>query len=100
MPLCVKHKYCTDRDHKCHSTDHNKNKCFAIRIEDDDLNRGHFHEIIDRCHVILSNIDDHLIGHPGMTKAMIKKCEQAQELLYSVMNNSYSEESRLFGEDK
>ena len=34
----------------------------------DKLNPGHYHEMMDRLHVIMSNIDDHLLQHP-VTKA-------------------------------
>lgn len=30
----------------------------------DKINPGHYHEMMDRLHVIMSNIDDHLIKHP------------------------------------
>lgn len=30
----------------------------------DKLNPGHYHEMMDRLHVIMSNIDDHLLQHP------------------------------------
>ena len=28
------------------------------------INPGHYHEMLDRLHVIMSNIDDHLLQHP------------------------------------
>jgi len=30
----------------------------------DKLNSGHYHEMMDRLHIIMSNIDDHLLQHP------------------------------------
>jgi hypothetical protein len=30
----------------------------------DKLNPGHYHEMMDRLYIIMSNIDDHLLQHP------------------------------------
>jgi hypothetical protein len=30
----------------------------------DKLNSGHYHEMMDRLHIIMENINDHLIQHP------------------------------------
>jgi hypothetical protein len=30
----------------------------------DKLNPGHYHEMMDRLHIIMENINDHLIQHP------------------------------------
>lgn len=57
-------------------------------MSDREINSGHYHEILDRCHVISSNIDDHLIDHPGMTKEMNEKCVKVQEILYEIYNKA------------
>ena len=31
---------------------------------EDKINPGHYHEMMDRLHVIMSMIDDHLLQHP------------------------------------
>ena len=31
---------------------------------EDKINPGHYHEMMDRLHVIMSIIDDHLLQHP------------------------------------
>lgn len=61
-----------------------------------DINKGHFHEIADRCHVVLSNIDDHILEHPGMTSEMTRLCKDAQASLYAVMNRAWAECDKLF----
>ena len=30
----------------------------------DKLNPGHYHEMMDRLHVLMSTLDDHIIQHP------------------------------------
>jgi len=62
----------------------------------ENLNSGHFHEIIDRSHIICSMIDDFLIEHPGMTIEMNKKCEFAQQLLCEVSSLACAEEDKIF----
>jgi hypothetical protein len=34
------------------------------RPPEDEIDEFHLHEALDRCHVICSNIDDHLLSHP------------------------------------
>lgn len=58
-------------------------------------NLGHYHEIIDRGHIICSMIDDFLIDHPGMTKEMDGFCGEAQGLIYKTMNYACSEERKF-----
>lgn len=62
-----------------------------------ELNKGHYHEIIDRGHLVMGMIDDYLIDHPGMTKEMNQLCEEAQSKLYRVTNLACGEEDRNFG---
>ncbi len=52
----------------------------------DEPDAFHFHEIVDRCHIINSMIDDFLIGGPGMDADSNRLCEEAQDLLCGVMN--------------
>lgn len=33
-------------------------------MNDTELNTGHTHEALDRCHTILCILDDHLLTHP------------------------------------
>ncbi len=61
------------------------------------LDKFHFHEIADRSHLICSMIDDFLIEHPGMTVAMNKKCEDAQQLICEVISLASAEKDRTFG---
>ena len=52
----------------------------------EEINEGHYHEIMDRVHVINSMIYSFLIDHPGMTKLMNRDCRYAQTLLSNVAN--------------
>jgi hypothetical protein len=48
------------------------------------LTSEHYHEFIDRMHVITSNIDTHILQHPvcKLDKELCTKVEKAMELLY------------------
>jgi hypothetical protein len=59
-------------------------------------NPGHFHEIADRCHIINCLIDDHIIGHPGMTGQMTTWAEKAQEFISRIMEAAWDEKERMF----
>ena len=57
-----------------------------------ELNSGHYHEALDRLHVICSMIDDHLIQHPvsKLDKEVSQPIEQALDLLseaYQITGN-------------
>ena len=53
-----------------------------------DANAGHYHEIMDRCHIINSMIDDFVVGHPGVDETMAEWCKTAQRALSSVYNRA------------
>ena len=55
----------------------------------------HYHEIIDRVHIINCMIDDFLVDHTGMTKEMDTMCEQAQRLLSDVSDSAIEEAELL-----
>ena len=57
---------------------------------EDFLNEGHYHEITDRLHVIMSIIDEHIIQHPvgKINKKIYKKVEKAQTLLWEAYQES------------
>lgn len=42
------------------------------------------YEILDRTHVIIENIDSHLIQNHGITKKQLKKLNKAMDLLLEV----------------
>ena len=50
----------------------------------DKLDQFHYHEALDRLHVIMSTIDDHLIQHPvcKLEKEVGNKVEEAFTLLF------------------
>lgn len=48
------------------------------------VNKGHYHELMDRIHVQIETIDSHLINHPLTTKdkKIKKKLTKALKLLF------------------
>lgn len=47
-----------------------------------DFNEGHIVEGLDRCHIIMSMIEDHLVEHPAVLKANVNtKILKAQALI-------------------
>jgi hypothetical protein len=65
----------------------------------DKLNPGYYHEMMDRLHIIMENINDHLIQHPvaKVDKKVNSHLNKALEELweaYQVTGNLDSEEDR------
>jgi hypothetical protein len=65
----------------------------------DKLNPGHYHEMMDRLHIIMENINDHLIQHPvaKVDKKVNSHLNKALEELweaYQLTGNLDSEEDR------
>ncbi len=63
----------------------------------DKLNPGHYHEMMDRLHVIMENINDHLIQHPvaKVDKKLNAKLNTALENLwdaYQITGNLENED--------
>lgn len=48
------------------------------------INSGYYHEIMDRSHIILANIEDYILEQPGMTKEMKKLTKKATKALAEV----------------
>ena len=94
MPECHSNGKCQDW-YVC-STYPNKEDC---PYKTGKINKGHFHEIMDRSHVICSMIDEFLIEHPGMTKQMNDLCREVQSKLCLVMSMA-DEEERIFNKEK
>ena len=71
-----------------------------------DVDKFHIHEALDRCHVICSNIDDHLLTHPAVEKyAYIReKILNGQSLIASAYQElgalSIEDEPRDSGDNK
>lgn len=57
----------------------------------------HYHEVMDRCHVLCSMIDDFLIGHDAVDDTAQEWCEIAQRALSSVSNRSAEKSEQLEG---
>lgn len=49
----------------------------------DKINSGHYHEALDRLHIVMENIDDHILKHPVCKKhkKIKKQIEDALETL-------------------
>jgi hypothetical protein len=63
----------------------------------DKLNSGHYHEMMDRLHIIMENINDHLIQHPvaKVNKKVNEKLNTALETLwdaYQITGNLENED--------
>jgi hypothetical protein len=63
----------------------------------DKLNSGHYHEMMDRLHIIVENINDHLIQHPvaKVDKKVNAKLNTALENLwdaYQITGNLENED--------
>jgi hypothetical protein len=56
------------------------------------LTQAHYHEIVDRLHVITCTIDDHLLQHPvaKLNKEVGKNIEKAVDLLYEAYQQAGS----------
>ena len=56
------------------------------------LNSGHYHEMVDRLHVITCTIDTHLLQHPvaKLDKDVSKKIEAALGLLHEAYQQAGS----------
>jgi hypothetical protein len=63
------------------------------------INAGHYLELMDRIHIVMMNIQDHLIDHPlsENEKDIQKKIEKAQHNLWKayqlVGNKEYENEN-------
>jgi hypothetical protein len=61
-----------------------------------EINDGHYLELMDRLHIIMMNIQDHIVSHPltENEKDIQKKVEQASSKLweaYQMVGNKISE---------
>ena len=64
--------------------------------ENNSINSGHYLELMDRIHIIMMNIQDHLIDHPlaENERDVRKKIEKAQHKLweaYQLVGNKEDE---------
>lgn len=68
------------------------------------INKGHYLELMDRIHIVMMNIQDHLLDHPlaENEKDIQKKIEKAQHKLweaYQLVGNkedSYENENNTY----
>lgn len=55
------------------------------------LNKGHYHEICDRSHIIAENIETHIINaFNGGDDFVTKKAIAAQKLIYEIYQHAGS----------
>ena len=56
------------------------------KLKEEPLNKGHYFEVVDRLHVILSNLEDFIYIHPAVARdaKAAKKVDKAMELLADV----------------
>lgn len=59
------------------------------------LTKLDYFELMDRCHIQLSSIGDHLSGHPALSTEMQYKLDVACEMIYDVYNYAASELHKL-----
>ena len=64
------------------------------------INKGHYLELMDRIHIVMMNIQDHLIDHPLAENEndVRKKIEKAQHKLweaYQLVGNKEYENEKL-----
>lgn len=50
----------------------------------EEINKGHYFEVMDRTHCLMWSIQEQLMSHPCITPKQLKKLEKAQELLMEV----------------
>lgn len=59
------------------------------------LDKFHYHEISDRCHLINSMIDDFVLDHPACNGKMTAWAEDAQRQLCNIMSMAAVEDEKL-----
>ena len=68
------------------------------------INKGHYLELMDRLHIVMMNIQDHILNHPltENEKDIQKKVEQASLKLWEAYQlvgnkeNSYENENNTY----
>jgi len=68
------------------------------RPPEDEIDEFHLHEALDRCHVICSNIDDHLLSHP-----VVEQYSHIKDLILngqSLIAKAYQEINSISIEEK
>lgn len=61
------------------------NLCSGYKKQPTEVDDYHKHEIIDRCHIVNSMIDDFLVAHHATDEQMKKLFEEAQSKISEVM---------------
>jgi hypothetical protein len=49
-----------------------------------EINSGHYFEIMDRCHVLMETIETHLLTHPAVDQENEERIQIALENLFDV----------------
>ena len=68
----------------------------------DKLDKFHYHEILDRLHVSMSTLDDHILQHPvcKLEKGISKKVEDALTLLFQAYQEAGEISYKKFDSEK
>jgi len=66
------------------------------------LDEFHYHEALDRAHIICQNINDHLVQHPvcKLDKEVSKKVEDALTALYDAYQTIGQRSEQLFKDER
>lgn len=53
---------------------------------ENEINDGHYLELMDRLHIVMSNIDDHILNHPltEINEDVKSKIDESLTLLFEV----------------
>ena len=71
------------------SCDRKNEACSNCPSDDDfeeEINQGHYFEIMDRVHIVQSNLDDFIRNHPAIDHINKEKVDETIELLSEVYN--------------
>lgn len=53
------------------------------------LTKGHYHEICDRAHIVIENIDEHIIrAYKGGDKFVERKAQEAIHILHEIYQHA------------
>jgi len=68
----------------------------------DKLDQFHYHEMLDRLHVLMSTLDDHIIQHPvcKLEKEISTNVEQALSLLWQAYQDTGKLSDKKFESEK
>ena len=63
----------------------------------EEINQGHYFELMDRSHVIIENISDHLYSHPATDAHLKDHLEDAINALVEFQNHAAEKHDSMEG---